>query len=108
MKLLDTPNIPTELAFAKRRREKSIPIDHAGFDFQFTKKWFRNRNQGTYSTFFPGRFANKPTRMIQIGVFEGMDLVWSLQNILTNASSLVVAIDPWDATRKLSQEQIDY
>lgn len=107
MKLLDTPNISKELAFTPRKREKSIPIDHAGFDFEFTKRWFVRRNQKTFSTFLPGRFANKPTRMIQIGVFEGMDLIWSLQNILTNSSSLVVAIDPWDATRKLSQEKMN-
>ncbi len=107
MKLLDTPKIPNDVAFAPRRRERSIPIDYDACDFEFTKRWFRGRNQCTFSTFLPGRFAGKRTRMIQIGVYEGMDLVWCCQNILTHPDACALAVDPWAATRKQPQPRMD-
>lgn len=48
-----------------------------------------------------------PINMIQIGVFEGMDLVWCLQNILTHPRSRVIAIDPWAPTTKLDKEYME-
>lgn len=87
--------------------EVSIPLDLSAHNFQFTRRWFRNRNQATWSTFllpkFRGVRTDWPVKMIQIGVFEGMDLVWCLQNILTHEDSQVLAIDPWQETTKLQQ-----
>jgi len=45
--------------------------------------------------------------MIQIGVFEGMDLVWCLQNILGHPDSRVLAVDPWLPTRKLDEAKME-
>jgi hypothetical protein len=62
----------------------------------FTKNWFRQRNQTTFSTFLPKQFdGTKPVKMIQIGVYEGMDLVWQMQHVLKHPDSFAVAIDPW-------------
>lgn len=97
-----------EEAFAPLSNEKSIPVDFSQHDFQFTRKWFRNRNQSTWSTFILPRFQKiRPVKMIQIGVFEGYDAVWCLQNILRHRKSRMVAIDPWLAETKLSQAQMD-
>ena len=46
----------------------------------------------------------RPISMIQIGVFEGADLVWCFQNILAHSDSRAIAIDPWLPTTKLSKE----
>lgn len=48
-----------------------------------------------------------PINMIQIGVFEGMDLVWCCQQILTHPGSRVVAIDPWAPTTKLDKDYME-
>jgi len=86
-------------AFTPLENEKNIPIDKTQFAFKFTRKWFRSRNQKTWSTFLPPRFKKRnkirPFNMIQIGVFEGMDLCWCMQNILQHLDSRVLAIDPW-------------
>lgn len=86
-------------AFHKRRDEKNIPLKGS---YDFTRNWFRSRNQATWSTFLPQRFPyDKPWKMIQIGVFEGADLCWCLENILCHPESQVTAIDPWLPTTKL-------
>lgn len=97
-------------AFTAREGEVSISIDKTEHAFRFTKRWFRNRNQMTFSTFLPKHFNSsgvEQLRMIQIGVFEGMDLVWCLQNILVHPESRVVAIDPWLRTRKIDQQHMN-
>jgi len=102
------PRISKKQAFAKRDDEQSIPIDMDVHDFKFTKRWFRQRNQVTWSTFLPKKFSSdEPIKMIQIGVFEGMDLIWCLQNFLEHPDSRVFAVDPWAATRKLDQDHMD-
>lgn len=100
--------VTKEVAFASLANEVNIPIDYAAHDFRFTRKWFKQRNQSTFSTFLPKKFPpDKPLRMIQIGVFEAMDLVWQFQNTLCHPNSLAVGIDPWGATRKLDQDKMD-
>lgn len=99
--------ISNEEAFKPLPNERNIGIEH-NYNFRFNRRWFRQRNQKTWSTFFTEKFSNKePVNMIQIGVFEGMDLVWCLQNILGHPDSHVLAIDPWAATRKLDQAAMD-
>ncbi|MCA9091160.1 MAG: class I SAM-dependent methyltransferase [Planctomycetaceae bacterium] len=82
--------------FAPVPDERNTPIDRSVHSFVFGRKWFQHRNQKTWSTFFPKMLdCSKPVHMIQIGVFEGMDLVWCLQNVLTHPDSRALAIDPW-------------
>lgn len=103
--LSDTKAINKQEMFEPVEGMVSIPIQGK---FEFSRRWFRQRNQSTFSTFLPPRFPpDKPYNVIQIGVFEGADLIWSLQNLLEHEDSRVLAIDPWLATRKLSQEQMD-
>jgi predicted O-methyltransferase YrrM len=99
--------ITKEQAWAVRGDEKKIELDRTQYPFRFTRRWFEQRNLVTWSTFFPKRFTGDPIKMIQIGVFEGMDLIWCLQNILKHPHSRVLAIDPWIKTTKLSQEIMD-
>jgi len=88
----------------KLDNEVNIPIVK-DFNYKWTRRWFVLRNQTTFSTFLPPRFAHdRPWKGIQIGVFEGMDLVWCFQNIYRHADSRVLAVDPWVATTKLDQE----
>lgn len=89
--------------------EVDIPIKHhKKLGLNFTKRWFKQRNQTTYSTLLPKKYkGDKPLNIIQIGVFEGMDLVWQMQNIAKHPDSRVLAIDPWLATTKLSQEDMN-
>lgn len=87
--------------FAKLENEQSVPIDKTQHDFQFTRKWFRNRNQTTFSTFLLPKFRGrrrrrKPVYLLQIGVYEGMDLVWQMQHIISNhPDSRALGVDPW-------------
>lgn len=97
-----------EMAFTSLNAETSVPIDTTQHAFSFTRNWFRSRNQSTWSTFLLPKFPpTEPCRMLQIGVFEGMDLVWCLQNILQHPDSRAIAVDPWVRTTKLSQETMD-
>src|SRR5688500_11883620 len=105
MNIVDTAWISKEEAFRKRRYDKCLPIDREQHAFQFTRGWFKNRNQITYSTFLARRYrANKPYNHIHIGVFEGMDLVWLLQHCLGHRQSRVVAMDPWIQSKKIDQK----
>ena len=100
--------VSKEVAFAKPKVPvPNIAIDYTQHDFKFTRKWFRQRNQITWSRYLYPKFggstvaASHLVRMIQIGVFEGMDLVWCCQHLLKHPDSYCLAIDPWEATRKL-------
>jgi len=91
-----------EDAFKRLPDEKRIEIVTDGLDMKFTRRWFVHRNMTTFSTFLPPQYdGTTPVRMIQIGVFEGMDLVWQLQNTLKHPGSFAVGIDPWAETNKL-------
>lgn len=96
-------------AFADIDDLKNIHIKRGSHNFRFSRRWFKMRNQRTFSTFLPRIFdGKKPINMIQIGVFEGADLCWCLQNILKHPDCKVVAIDPWDIKgMKRSQEEMD-
>lgn len=101
-------------AFTPLPDEASIriqPVPH--HQFQFTRRWFRRRNQATWSTFLAPKFRfhgdpkkQKPIRMLQIGVFEAMDLVWCCQNVLQHPNSRAMAVDPWLPTSKQTREEM--
>lgn len=77
-------------------------------DSRFTRKWFKRRNQCTFSTFLAPKFdGSKPINILQIGVFEGMDLLWQMQVTASHHKSFAIGIDPWEATRKLSTEKME-
>ena len=100
--------ITKQQAWRRRDDEVNIGIDKSEYKFKFTRRWFKLRNQVTYSTFLPKRFPpHRPWKVIQIGVFEGMDLVWQMQNLFIHPASRVIAIDPWEATTKLDQQYMD-
>lgn len=106
--LIATASIPGRQAWYTPDGARNIPIDTSQHDFKFTETWFADRNQETYSTFLPTRFPNdKPWRVLLIGIWEGMDLVWLLQNILGHPESHVTAVDAWLAAGKVSQERMD-
>lgn len=95
-------------AFTPPADETNIPIDGSQYNFNWTRRWFKQRNQKTWSTFLGPKFPpDKPYNAIQIGVFEGMDLTWLMQNCLSHPDSRVLAIDPWLKTRKLDQAHMD-
>jgi predicted O-methyltransferase YrrM len=88
--------------------ERDIPIDYSQRPLEFENTWFAERNQKTYSAFLPHRFPNdQPWRVVLIGVWEGMDSVWLLQNILGHSQSFLVGIDAWEAYSKVTQDQIE-
>lgn len=98
-------NAEDALCFEKTAFDRTIKLDTSMHDFKFTRRWFLRRNIITWSTYLRGKYNNNtPMRMIQIGVFEGMDLIWCLQNILGHPDSHVIAIDPWEPTTKLDAE----
>lgn len=95
-------------AFALSREDKNIPLMFDGYDFKFTRQWFRNRNQITWSTYLlPMLDASKVIHALQIGVFEFNDAAWLMQNLLTHPSSTLIGIDPWSATTKFDQKYMN-
>lgn len=72
--------------------------------FEFTRKWFLNRNLSTFREHIYPVWKDKPITYLEIGVFEGMSLVWMLQYVLTHPDARAVAIDPWLMTTKLDEE----
>lgn len=106
--IADTAWITKEQAHVKLPDEHDINIDRNGYDFNFTKNWFGTRNRVTYTTFLGKQYDGTwPVNHIQIGVFEGMDLVWLLQNCLRHPDSRVIAMDPWLKHPKMSQAKMD-
>jgi hypothetical protein len=51
--------------------------------------------------------AGLPVNYLEIGVFEGMSMVWMLQKILTDPASQAFGVDPWLRTTKMSAEGMD-
>lgn len=75
--------------------------------FTFTRRWFLMRNLPTFREFIFPQWAGKPLFYLELGVFEGMSLLWMLQRILTHPDSRAVGIDPWLITTKLDAEQME-
>lgn len=90
---------------------ESVPnersVDIVG-QFKFRRRWFKLRNQCTFSTFLLDRFPpDRPYKMLTIGVFEGAQEVWMMQNLLRHPESKLYCIDPWLNTGKLDQTFMD-
>lgn len=82
-------------AWSPREDEKLLGI--IGREkFTFRRKWFRNRNCVTFSTFLPNQYPlDRPHFVLTIGVFEGAQEVWCMQHLLRHPESRLVGIDPW-------------
>ena len=75
--------------------------------FRFTRRWFERRNMSTFGKYVWPRWNGKPDLLyLEIGVFEGMSMVWMMQHILTGKGSWAIGIDSWAETRKISQSQM--
>lgn len=48
-------------------------------------------------------YTDKPTKYLEIGVFEGASMDLMLKNILTHPDSRAIGIDPWDKEYTLSR-----
>ncbi len=75
-------------------------------EYKFTRHWFRRRNMQTFIDKVHPMFAGKPIVYLELGVFEGMSMVWVLQHILTHSQSRAVGIDPWLMSEKFSHEDM--
>lgn len=76
-----------------------LPVE--SHEFLWTRNWFRNRNLPTFREFVHPEWAGKPITYLELGVFEGMSLVWMMQHVLTHPDSRAVGVDPWLMTTKL-------
>lgn len=90
-------------AYAWQDVEGQISIPIVG-NYVFRRRWFKLRNQCTFSTFLiPKYLPDTPYKMLTIGVFEGAQEVWMMQNLLKHPESKLYCIDPWQDTGKLDQ-----
>ncbi len=86
---------------------REMDIDKTQHDFLFTRNWFRLRNLSTFRKFVHPQFAGKPINYLEIGVFEGMSMVWMMQKILIHPDSRAVGVDPWLMTRKMDSKKME-
>jgi len=75
--------------------------------FEFTAKWFLNTNLPTFRDYVYPVWKDKPISYVEIGVYEGMSLVWMMQYILTHPNSHAVGIDPWLMSLKYDEEHME-
>ena len=86
---------------------KKIDLKHLE-NFRFTRQWFRRRNMGTFTEFVHPHWSGRQSlTYLEIGVFEGMSLVWMLQNVLTDETSRAVGIDPWLCGFNMNGDYLD-
>jgi hypothetical protein len=89
----------------RRRREKDII--HSQHDFQYSKRWFLSRNHASFCKYIYPKWAGKPIFYLEIGVFEGLSMVWMMQHVLTHPDSKAVGVDPWLMTCKPDTYDMD-
>jgi len=78
----------------------------ANKQYDYTRLAFKRNIRAFYEHVKPC-WAEKPCLYLEIGVFEGMSLVWMLNNILTHPDARAVGIDPWLMTLKTTAEQMN-
>lgn len=61
---------------------------------EFTTRWFKRADREIWLEHF-GYLADRPTRYLEIGVFEGRSACWVLDNLLLHRDSRAVCVDPW-------------
>lgn len=86
---------------------RTTDLDRSQHNFRFTRRWFLNRNLRTFVRYVFPEWRDKPNlTYLELGVFEGMSLVWVMQRVLTHSTSRAVGIDPWLITTKLDGEMM--
>jgi hypothetical protein len=64
--------------------------------FRYGRDWYRLKLP-CFSSHLLRRFDGSfPVQAMEIGIYEGLDLVWLLQNCLKHPDSKVVGIDSWE------------
>jgi predicted O-methyltransferase YrrM len=86
---------------------KKLPIRDDDYSFKFSRRWFLRRNSETFTKYVYPKWVNKPITYLEIGVFEGMSLVWMLQWVLRNKQSRAIGCDPWLMMPKWPPEKIE-
>jgi hypothetical protein len=77
------------------------------FNGQFTRSWFRRRNQSDFELHLLPAWRDRPCRYLEIGIFEGASLSWMLEHVLTHTEALAVGVDPWLMTAKQDGDQME-
>jgi predicted O-methyltransferase YrrM len=63
---------------------------------RYTADWFTEKT-GPWLEHVVPRFRGRPnTRWLEVGVYEGLSVLWILDNILTGGGSLIVCVDFFD------------
>lgn len=75
--------------------------------YEFTRAWFCVRNLVTFREVIHPRWAGLPITYLELGVFEGLSLVWMFQHVLTHPDSRAVGIDSWLPTTKMDDRQME-
>ena len=60
---------------------RSMGIDSTKYKFEFTRRWFLNRNLASFREYVYPDWAGKKATYLELGVFEGMSMVWMMQNM---------------------------
>jgi len=92
---------------------RKMSINMKAHDFKFSRKWFLNRNLPTFRDHLfpllePKIREQEPITYLELGVFEGMSMVWMLQHVISKCEeSRAVGIDPWLMTTKLDNVKME-
>jgi predicted O-methyltransferase YrrM len=70
--------------------------------------WFANDGQGNFGAFVKTNFANKPSRLLQIGAYTGDASIWMYENILKNSSSVLVDVDTWEGSDEVAHHNMNW
>lgn len=84
------------LSYDEAHRQKGESIKIVG-QFEINRPVMHGKKRAAFSTHLLKRFDGTfPVRALEIGVFEGMGLVWLMQNCLKHPDSVAIGVDPWD------------
>jgi len=73
---------------------------------------FARHARAPFERWIKPRFAGKPIRYLELGVWQGASAKWMFENILTHPDSKADLVDPWlpyeaDAKHVYTQEMMD-
>jgi hypothetical protein len=86
---------------------RQFPVEYKGHEFEFTRRWFLNRNYPTFVQYVLPEWQVKPVTYLELGVFEGMSLAWMLIHVLTHPEARAVGVDPHLITTKLDERDME-
>lgn len=66
--------------------------------YRFSVEWFKTYDRPQHLLRILGHLTDKPSRMIEVGCFEGESTIWFLENILTHAESSIYCIDTFQGS----------